>query len=149
MLLKTIVDLNQKYYPERIHRIYVVNAPAFFQAAWAMIKLWLNERALSKIIIMGSDYKDVLNEIIHHDQLPAYLGGSCTCAHMDGGCCPSPDELRTVYGDPQAPRNVTLLKGNNNTHIFPVKIKFPGFIKFKYEGTATCVMEVLDDSDKT
>jgi hypothetical protein len=95
---------------------------------------------------MGSDYKSKLSEIINHDQLPVYLGGSCTCAHMDGGCCPSPEELRTNYGDPQAPRNETTFKGNQNKHMLSVTIRAPGMIKFRYECTAVCSMEIRDEA---
>ena len=27
---------------------------------------------------------------IDEENLPAYLGGKCTCSHVEFGCCPSP-----------------------------------------------------------
>lgn len=39
--------------------------------------------------ILGKDYKECLLKYIDSDALPDFLGGSCTCSHMKGGCVPS------------------------------------------------------------
>lgn len=89
-LLKTITEIDQAYYPERLGMLFIVNAPALFTRIWSIVKKWLDERMLEKIHILGSDYQSVLLEYIEADKLPKFLGGSCTCEHMKGGCCPSP-----------------------------------------------------------
>ncbi|RUP34621.1 hypothetical protein BC936DRAFT_138525, partial [Jimgerdemannia flammicorona] len=41
------------------------------------------------IHILGKDYPKVLLEQIPAENLPDFLGGTCTCSHIAGGCVPS------------------------------------------------------------
>jgi len=68
---------------------YVVNAPMLFSALYAIIKGFLDERTRSKVRIMGSNYKPFLIEQIGAENLPDFLGGTCTCSHVPGGCLDS------------------------------------------------------------
>lgn len=53
------------YYPETLHMCYIVNAPYFFPAIWAIIKPFLDEKTARKVVIRGtSDYKELLLEKI-------------------------------------------------------------------------------------
>ncbi|KAI9350476.1 CRAL-TRIO domain-containing protein [Zopfochytrium polystomum] len=80
-LLRAVADNDAKYYPERLGRLFLVNSPPVFQKIWVMIKRWLDKGILEKVHILGSDYKEVLLKYIDADNLPEYLGGSCTCSH--------------------------------------------------------------------
>jgi hypothetical protein len=92
-LLKANSDLDQKYYPEGLHRLYVVNAPSVAKIGWAIIKLWIDARVQQKIVFVGpADTKRVLLEAIAPENLPEFLGGSCQC---EGECVPS-----LVEGEP-------------------------------------------------
>ena len=64
----------------------MVNAPALFTALYAIIKGFLDERTRSKVRVMGSNYRSVLLEHIDAENLPTFLGGTCTCSHVEGGC---------------------------------------------------------------
>ncbi|RKO90219.1 CRAL-TRIO domain-containing protein, partial [Blyttiomyces helicus] len=88
-LLKSVADLDSKVYPERLGRLFIVNTPAIFTRAWSIIRRWLDKRILEKIFICGSDFKEVLLEHVEAENLPDFLGGTCTCSHMKGGCVPS------------------------------------------------------------
>lgn len=76
----------QDYYPETMGAAYVVNAPKLFSLLWAIVKGFLDERTRSKVRIIGSNYRPVLLEAIDAENLPEFLGGTCTCSHVEGGC---------------------------------------------------------------
>ncbi|KAJ2480708.1 hypothetical protein IWW56_002291 [Coemansia sp. RSA 2131] len=101
-MLREMLARDQMLYPERMHRTYVVNAPPVFVTAWKMIRSWLDPRVISKIRILGKDHAELLDQIPAHN-LPSFLGGSCKCSHMPGGCVPSvplgnyPDLPRSAY----------------------------------------------------
>jgi hypothetical protein len=141
MLLKVVASLNQDYYPERLHKLFIVNAPVFFSAAWAIIKVGLDKRVLDKVCVLGSDYKNVLLKHINHDQLPHFLGGSCTCSHMNGGCVPSPKE--NIPADNNAYRFKNILKKSKVSHEHIIKMDESGPVNFKYESQALTNFEII------
>lgn len=49
------------------------------------MKAWLAKETAEKVEILGSDYKDVLLDLVDAENLPSSLGGSCTCSEA-GGC---------------------------------------------------------------
>ena len=63
------------YYPERLKKFYIINAPFFFRTIWAVVKPFLGPKTLAKIVIIGSDFKSQIEELIEPNQIPAYLGG--------------------------------------------------------------------------
>lgn len=67
-------------------QVFVVNAPYTFVALYAIIKGFLDERTRAKVRIIGSNYQPTLLENIPAENLPASLGGTCTCSHVEGGC---------------------------------------------------------------
>ncbi|CDH50451.1 sec14 cytosolic [Lichtheimia corymbifera JMRC:FSU:9682] len=87
--IKAISDTDQKYYPETLNKLYLVNAPSAFVMVWKIVKAWLDPGTIEKIQILGKDFKDVLLQQIPAENLPSFLGGDCTCSHMPGGCVPS------------------------------------------------------------
>jgi CRAL/TRIO domain. len=66
-------------------QLAIINAPSSFTFIWSAIKPWLSKETAEKVDILGSDYKDVLLELVDADNLPSMLGGNCTCEDM-GGC---------------------------------------------------------------
>ncbi|KAJ2157563.1 hypothetical protein GGF46_004425 [Coemansia sp. RSA 552] len=102
-MLREMLARDQLCYPECMHRTFIVNAPAMFVTAWKLIRSWLDPRVISKICILGKDHAQELLREIPAASLPAFLGGSCRCLHMPGGCVPSipmgniPDFPRTAY----------------------------------------------------
>jgi len=94
--LRTLLTISQANYPEMAGNVYIVNAPFLLSALWSIIKPWLQPATLEKIRFFGSDYKAKLLEEIDADQLPTFLGGTCTCSEK-GGCVvdADPDEGMT------------------------------------------------------
>jgi hypothetical protein len=59
-LYRTIAELDQKYYPERLGKLFVVNSPFMFVKIWALAKRWLDPGMLRKVHICDKDFQ-VLN----------------------------------------------------------------------------------------
>ena len=76
-LLKKMIDLDQRHYPESMYKMFIINAPWLLSTAFEVVKPWLDPMTLSKIQILGEDYKEILLKDIGIDQLPFYLGGKC------------------------------------------------------------------------
>lgn len=76
--LRGIADMDSAHYPERLGGVVVVNAPLLLSTAWAVIRLWLDERTNSKVqILRGPDvYEPILREMIPEDQLLEEYGGT-------------------------------------------------------------------------
>jgi hypothetical protein len=75
--------LSQNYYPERLGRLYIINAPWGFSTVWSMVKGWLDPVTVQKIHILGSGYQKELLAQIPAENLPKQFGGTCECP---GGC---------------------------------------------------------------
>ncbi|PPQ65388.1 LOW QUALITY PROTEIN: hypothetical protein CVT26_000013 [Gymnopilus dilepis] len=84
-LVKSSFQVSQDYYPETMGQLAIINAPSTFTIIWNAIKPWLAKETVAKIDILGSDYKDVLLSLVDAENLPASLGGACTCSGL-GGC---------------------------------------------------------------
>jgi len=84
--VKIAAKIGQDYYPEMLGRMFIVNTPFTFKAIWSFVKPFLDEKTSKKISLEGSSYQKKLLELVDKENLPAALGGSCTCSHIEGGC---------------------------------------------------------------
>uniref|UniRef100_A0A0E0M2K5 CRAL-TRIO domain-containing protein n=1 Tax=Oryza punctata TaxID=4537 RepID=A0A0E0M2K5_ORYPU len=98
-LVHRMQKIDNDYYPETLHQMYVVNAGSGFKLIWNSVKGFLDPKTSSKIHVLGTNYQSRLLEVIDnsssayqdlenalcfHSELPEFLGGSCTCS--EGGC---------------------------------------------------------------
>ena len=81
--VKQASAISQNYYPERLGRLYLINAPWGFSGVWSIVKGWLDPVTVQKIHILGSGYQKELLEQVPAENLPKMFGGTCDC---DGGC---------------------------------------------------------------
>lgn len=72
---RTVV-IDEACYPERLHTLFMINAPYTFSILWALIKPWIDPVTVEKFKILGSNYQDVLKEQIADDQIPVEYGGT-------------------------------------------------------------------------
>ncbi|KID91756.1 Sec14 cytosolic factor, partial [Metarhizium majus ARSEF 297] len=75
--------ISQNYYPERLGKLFLINAPWGFSTVWSVVKGWLDPVTVKKIHILGSGYQSELLKHIDQESLPVEFGGTCTC---EGGC---------------------------------------------------------------
>ncbi|KAL7165092.1 hypothetical protein ACSBR2_040884 [Camellia fascicularis] len=80
-----IQKIDSNYYPETLHRLFIVNAGSGFRVLWKALMVFLDARTLAKIQVLGSNYHSILAEVIDPSNLPSFLGGNCTCSDY-GGC---------------------------------------------------------------
>ncbi|KAB8343108.1 hypothetical protein FH972_022701 [Carpinus fangiana] len=81
--LQQVSGISQNYYPERLGKLYVINAPWGFSSVFAIVKRFLDPVTVQKIHILGSSYQKELLAQVPKENLPVEFGGSCTC---EGGC---------------------------------------------------------------
>ncbi|KAI6707349.1 hypothetical protein NL676_010311 [Syzygium grande] len=84
-LFMEIQKVDSNYYPETLHRLFIVNAGSGFKVLWKGLNAFLDARTLAKIRVLGCDYLNDLLEVIDPINLPSFLGGNCTCPDY-GGC---------------------------------------------------------------
>lgn len=75
--------ISQNYYPERLGKLYLINAPWGFSGVFSVIKRFLDPVTVAKIHILGGGYQKELLEQIPKENLPSEFGGDCRCP---GGC---------------------------------------------------------------
>lgn len=75
--------ISQNYYPERLGKLYIINAPWGFSSAFSFVKKFLDPVTVAKIHILGGGYLPELLKQIPAENLPKFLGGECDCP---GGC---------------------------------------------------------------
>ncbi|BFG33644.1 hypothetical protein CerSpe_199180 [Prunus speciosa] len=88
-LLSAMTKIDTNYYPETLHRMYIVNAgPGFKKMLWPAAQKFLDVKTIAKIQVLEPKSLSKLLEVIDSSQLPDFLGGSCTCS-AEGGCLKS------------------------------------------------------------
>ncbi|XP_061589984.1 SEC14-like protein 2 [Cololabis saira] len=81
-----ILTMFENNYPEGLKRVFLIKAPKMFPMAYNLIKHFLCEETRRKIIVLGSDWKEVLPEHIDPEQLPVVYGGTLTDPDGDPRC---------------------------------------------------------------
>ena len=81
--VKQASAISQNYYPERLGKLYLINAPWGFSTVWSVVKGWLDPVTVKKIHILGYSYQKELLQQVPAENLPVEFGGTCEC---EGGC---------------------------------------------------------------
>lgn len=84
---QAMMDMLERYYPERMAAAYVVNTPSFFATAWKMVKPLLDPRTAKKIHVLSSPKATLeqLREIMDDADIPVAYGGTGTGQGYDLG----------------------------------------------------------------
>lgn len=82
-LVREASRMSQDYYPERMGRMYMINAGRFISALFSWAKSFLDPVTQEKIHVISGDGKAELLAQIPAENLPKEFGGLCECA---GGC---------------------------------------------------------------
>ncbi|XP_071907639.1 phosphatidylinositol/phosphatidylcholine transfer protein SFH13-like isoform X1 [Coffea arabica] len=133
-LLASMTKIDNNYYPETLHRMFIVNAgPGFKKVLWPAAQKFLDAKTIAKIQVLEPKSLGKLLEAIDSSQLPDFLGGSCSCP-VEGGCLRSNmgpwndlDIMKLVYNvETKFVRQITRVSGDDQkvdlyTQTFPLK----------------------------
>lgn len=78
-------NIGQNYYPERMGKFYLINAPFGFSTAFKLFKPFLDPVTVSKIFILSSSYQKELLKQIPAENLPEKFGGKSKVSEAEGG----------------------------------------------------------------
>jgi hypothetical protein len=68
---------------------------------------------------------------------------------MEGGCCPSIEELMNCEGvDPDAHRFTMDLYKSKNEHVHRLVVEQPGTVNFRFDSSASFTMEICDEDEE-
>uniref|UniRef100_A0A3Q3S1H9 SEC14-like lipid binding 7 n=1 Tax=Mastacembelus armatus TaxID=205130 RepID=A0A3Q3S1H9_9TELE len=81
-----VLTMFEDNYPEGLKRVLIIKAPKLFPIAYSLVKPFLCEETRRKIVILGSNWQDVLREYIDAEQLPVLYGGTRTDPDGDPSC---------------------------------------------------------------
>nr|XP_020656480.1 SEC14-like protein 2 isoform X1 [Pogona vitticeps] len=81
-----LLAMFEENYPESLKRIFVIKAPKLFPVAYNLVKHFLSEDTRKKIVILGADWKEVLQKHIDPEELPMEYGGTLTDPDGDPKC---------------------------------------------------------------
>ncbi|GAA0150285.1 hypothetical protein LIER_09260 [Lithospermum erythrorhizon] len=103
-LLSAMSRIDNSYYPETLHRMFIVNAgPGFKKMLWPAAQKFLDAKTTEKVQVLEPKSLGKLLEFIDPSQLPDFFGGSCICP-QEGGCLRSgkgpwndPEIMKLVY----------------------------------------------------
>ncbi|XP_054851887.1 SEC14-like protein 2 [Eublepharis macularius] len=138
-----LLAMFEENYPESLRRIFVIKAPRLFPVAYNLVKHLLSEDTRNKIVILGSNWKEVLRKHIDPDQIPVEYGGTLTDPDGDpkcrtklnyGGDVPKKyyvqDQLKQQYDH-------SVIVNRGSSHQVEYEILFPGCVlrwQFMSEG---------------
>uniref|UniRef100_A0A4W4F5M2 SEC14-like lipid binding 8 n=2 Tax=Electrophorus electricus TaxID=8005 RepID=A0A4W4F5M2_ELEEL len=84
--LSSVLTMFEDNYPEGLKRLFVIKAPKLFPVAYNLVKHFLSEDTRHKIMVLGSNWQEVLRNHIDPEHLPAVYGGELTDPDGDP-CC--------------------------------------------------------------
>ena len=81
--VKQASAISQNYYPERLGKFYIINAPWGFSSVFSVVKGFLDPVTVQKFHVLGAGYQSELLAQIPKENLPTQFGGTCSC---EGSC---------------------------------------------------------------
>ncbi|KFU95667.1 SEC14-like 2, partial [Chaetura pelagica] len=131
-----ILSMFEENYPESLKRLFIVKA-------YNLVKHFLSEDTRKKVVVLGSNWKEVLQQYIDPEQIPVEYGGTMT--DPDGNPkCPSKinyggDVPQSYYVRDQLAQQYehTVVVNRGSSHQVEHEILFPGCVlrwQFRSEG---------------
>ena len=67
------------HYPERADKVFILNAPRWFAALWAIVKIFVDPRTQEKINVSSGSSMPAMLEYIGEENVPKCYGGADDC----------------------------------------------------------------------
>ncbi|XP_075289629.1 SEC14-like protein 2 isoform X2 [Opisthocomus hoazin] len=138
-----LLSMFEENYPESLKRLFIVKAPKIFPVAYNLVKHFLSEDTRKKVVVLGANWKEVLQQHIDPEQIPVEYGGTLTDPDGDpkcsskinyGGDVPQHYYVRDQLAQ-QYEHSVVVNRGSS--HQVECEILFPGCVlrwQFRSEG---------------
>uniref|UniRef100_U3J4P4 SEC14 like lipid binding 2 n=1 Tax=Anas platyrhynchos platyrhynchos TaxID=8840 RepID=U3J4P4_ANAPP len=138
-----LLSMFEENYPESLKRLFIVKAPKIFPVAYNLVKHFLSEDTRKKVVVLGSDWKEVLQKYIDPAEIPVEYGGTLTDPDGDPKC---PSKINYGGDVPQRyyvrdqltqPYEHTVVVNRGSSHQVEYEILVPGCVlrwQFKSEG---------------
>ncbi|KAK9284385.1 hypothetical protein L1049_023556 [Liquidambar formosana] len=130
-LITRLQKIDGDNYPETLNRMFIINAGSGFRLLWNSVKSFLDPKTSAKIHVLGNKFQSKLLEIIDTNELPEFLGGTCTCADQ-GGCMRSdkgpwkdPEIVKMVHNGDAKCTKKTGTQGTDEKTISKDEIVYP------------------------
>ncbi|NXJ95101.1 S14L2 protein, partial [Corythaixoides concolor] len=81
-----LLSMFEENFPESLKRLLIVKAPKIFPVAYNLVKHFLSEDTRKKVMVLGSNWKEVLQKYIDPEQIPVEYGGTLTDPDGDPKC---------------------------------------------------------------
>ncbi|NXE96017.1 S14L2 protein, partial [Menura novaehollandiae] len=92
-----LLSMFEENYPESLKRLFIVKAPKIFPVAYNLVKHFLSEDTRKKVVVLGSNWKEVLQKYIDPTQIPVEYGGTLTDPDGDPKCSSKVGEVPTGF----------------------------------------------------
>jgi len=80
---KALADTDAAHFPERLARLFIVNAPSLFAGFWSLVQSWLDQATKQKVGLYASPetWKPELATVMDLELLPTHLGGKTVLSY--------------------------------------------------------------------
>ena len=81
VFLKAMAHVSSVAFPERVHKVVIVNPPAAFNALWAVFSPMVSARTMARVRICKDTQsaRETLLEDLDLEDIPREYGGACDC----------------------------------------------------------------------
>jgi hypothetical protein len=121
--------ISQNYYPERLGKLYLINAPWGFSSVFSVVKGFLDPVTVDKIKVLGSGYQSELLAQVPAENLPKEFGGQCecdgSCALSDAGPWQDPEWTRTPKWAQEGSKDSTTIQNDDAGVQKPAEVNVP------------------------
>ncbi|XP_062999800.1 SEC14-like protein 2 [Elgaria multicarinata webbii] len=81
-----LLGMYEDNYPESLKRLFVIKAPRLFPVAYNLVKHFLSEDTRKKLVVLGANWKEILQKYIDPKEIPVEYGGTLTDPDGDPKC---------------------------------------------------------------
>jgi len=89
---RALADADAAHFPERLGRLFIINAPGVFAGFWKLVQSWLDQKTREKIGLFSTPetWKPAVQEVMELSQLPKHLGGDVELSYLPHSLDPKP-----------------------------------------------------------
>jgi hypothetical protein len=131
-MIRKLLSMFEANYPECTNRVFLIHLPSFFRRGYDLVKSFMDENTRSKLMFLGSDYKEVLLKYISPDQLPEAYGGTicdpdpyCTKYINPGGDVPKKYYLSNLMKSSKKEMERVVV-GRRSSYLISYNVDTPG-----------------------